>query len=77
MALGYTDAWTLRPGNRPGSTCCQGTDLMNMNPALDQQIDIRFSSEPLMRIEIARVLADEISFRVRSGSQFATYYGAM
>ena len=48
-----------------------------MNPALDQQIDIRFSIEPLMRIEIARVLAEEISFRVRSGSQFATYYGAM
>jgi hypothetical protein len=56
IAAGYTDAWTLRPGNRPGATCCQDADLRNKKSALDQRIDIIFSREMPTRVKRARVL---------------------
>lgn len=60
-ALGYTDAWTLRPGNLPGASCCQLADLSNKQSALDQRIDMVFSSIMPASVKQARVLGDEVS----------------
>lgn len=42
---GYVDAWTLRPGNSPGLTCCQATDLLNPESALIDRLDLTLFRE--------------------------------
>lgn len=55
---GYTDIWALRRGPDPGFTCCQDRDLFNRRSALDERIDLIFSSEPPARVKNARVVGD-------------------
>lgn len=45
---GFTDTWKKRPVKPSGFTCCQDSDLANLESALDTRIDHVFtSSEPL------------------------------
>ena len=60
-ALGYTDAWTLRPGNLPGASCCQLADLSNKKSALDQRIDMVFSNILPATVKQVRVLGGKVS----------------
>jgi hypothetical protein len=64
-SLGYTDAWTLRPGDKPGSTCCQLADLSNKKSALNQRIDIVFLGELPQKVKKARVLGNKVSSKTR------------
>lgn len=41
----HFDAWTLRPGNPLGLTCCQEADLLNPWSVLYNRIDLVFSRE--------------------------------
>lgn len=41
-ASGFADAWTLAHPSRPGFTCCQEPDLLNLPSALDERIDVIF-----------------------------------
>jgi hypothetical protein len=61
LDAGYTDAWTLRPGNVPGYTCCQRKDLSNKKSILDRRIDMILSMELPEKVKQARVLGDEVS----------------
>jgi hypothetical protein len=45
LGEGYFDAWTLRPGNPPGLSCCQDADLLNPWSVLHERIDLIFSRE--------------------------------
>jgi len=58
---GYIDAWTLRPGNAKGFTCCQQPDLSNRKSELYERIDMIFSLDALKKVKRARVLGDEVS----------------
>jgi hypothetical protein len=42
---GYTDAWTLRPGDPPGFTCCQAENLLNLDSILKDRRDVTFSRD--------------------------------
>jgi endonuclease/exonuclease/phosphatase family metal-dependent hydrolase len=64
-SLGYVDAWTLRPGNVPGSSCCQLADLSNKQSTLDQRIDMVFSDKVPEMVKKARVLGDTVSSKTR------------
>ena len=60
-ALGYTDAWTLRPGKADGATCCQRSDLSNQQSQHSVRIDVVFSREyPAKAIKV-RTLGDVVS----------------
>ncbi len=61
IEAGYTDAWTLRPGNLPGYTCCQDKDLANHQSVLDERIDTIFSVEVPNKVKKARVLGARVS----------------
>jgi hypothetical protein len=65
VGSGYTDAWTLRPGNRPGDTCCQDKDLLNHKSELDERIDVIFSLDVPVRVKKARVLGNRVSGKPR------------
>jgi len=39
----FTDAWTLRPHDNPGLTCCQAEDLANRRTESYERIDMIFS----------------------------------
>lgn len=57
---GYTDAWTLRPGDPPGLTCCQAEDLLNLDSILADRRDVTFSSEvPYGMVKVNLVGNDE------------------
>jgi hypothetical protein len=60
-AAGYTDAWTLRPGNVSGNSCCQLADLSNKKSVLDQRIDMVFTKIVPASVKQARVLGDKVS----------------
>jgi endonuclease/exonuclease/phosphatase family metal-dependent hydrolase len=60
-ASGYTDAWTLRPGNVEGATCCQRSDLSNQQSSLSARIDVVFSREYPARAVKVRTLGDVVS----------------
>jgi endonuclease/exonuclease/phosphatase family metal-dependent hydrolase len=64
-ALGYTDAWTLRPGDKSGNTCCQLADLSNKKSALDQRIDMVFLGMLPQKVKKARVLGNKMSSKTR------------
>jgi hypothetical protein len=56
----YTDAWDLRPGNDPGFTCCELSDLSNNTTVDDERVDVLFSLEPPNKVD-ANVLGNEPS----------------
>ena len=62
---GYSDAWLLRPGNVPGLTCCQLTDLSNRKAELYERIDMLFSLEPPTKVKDARVVGTIFSAGMR------------
>jgi hypothetical protein len=64
-SLGYTDAWTLRPGGKSGNTCCQLAELSNKKSALDQRIDMVFLGEVPQKVKKARVLGNKMSSKTR------------
>lgn len=64
-ALGYTDAWTLRPGKVDGATCCQRSDLFNERSLLSGRIDVIFSREYPAKAVKVRTLGDVVSSRTR------------
>ncbi len=61
VGSGYTDAWTLRPGNLPGYSCCQDDDLLNHQSVLDERVDVIFSVEVPAKVKKARVLGAKVS----------------
>lgn len=64
---GFTDAWTLRHGNRhdEGFTCCQAEDLRNRKSQLYERIDIIFSlTRPSQVIEM-KVLGERMGDKTR------------
>ena len=63
VAVGYTDAWTLRPGNAPEYTCCQLDDLSNQQSALYERIDMIFSLVAPDKVKHARVVGATVSDR--------------
>jgi endonuclease/exonuclease/phosphatase family metal-dependent hydrolase len=58
---GYTDIWTLRPGDLAGFTCCQAPDLRNRRSTLDERIDFIFSAEPPAKVRQARVVGASVA----------------
>jgi hypothetical protein len=60
-SLGYTDAWTLRPGSVASASCCQLADLSNKKSILDQRIDMVFSGDVPAMVKQARILGDRVS----------------
>ena len=63
IATGYTDAWTLRPGDVPGFTCCQSDNLSNNESELDDRIDMVFSRDVPVEAKKVRLLGDKVSSR--------------
>lgn len=64
-SLGYTDAWTLRPGKVEGATCCQRSDLSNQQSLHSERIDVVFSREyPAKAIKV-RTLGDVVSSKTQ------------
>ena len=61
VASGYTDAWTLRPGNQEGYSCCQLDDLSNHQSILRERIDVIFSAEAPVKVKKARVLGAKVA----------------
>jgi len=61
VGSGYTDAWTLRPGDLPGFSCCQLDDLSNHQDINDERIDTIFSIEVPDKVKKARVLGAKVS----------------
>ena len=58
---GYLDAWTLRPGEASGPTCCQLSDLSNHQSVLDERVDMIFSADIPDTVKKVRVLGDNVS----------------
>ncbi|NND73055.1 MAG: hypothetical protein HKN43_15890 [Rhodothermales bacterium] len=48
---GYTDSWTRRPGKPSGYTCCQDSDLSNLESTLDTRIDHVFTASIPRRVK--------------------------
>ena len=64
-ALGFTDAWTMRPGTATGQgaplvgfSCCQDADLANHQSALYERIDLIFSVPQPTKVMDARLLGE-------------------
>lgn len=57
---GYVDAWTHDTVDEAGPTCCQFSDLSNIQPTLDERIDMIFSFDIPDKIKKARVLGDAV-----------------
>ena len=60
----YADAWDLRPGHKPGFTCCHDADLSIRNAPPQERIDMIFSLEVPAKVK-AHVLGDQPSDRIR------------
>jgi hypothetical protein len=57
---GYVDAWTQRPGNSPGLTCCQAADLLNPESALIDRLDLTlFREMPSGKVKVNLVGNEE------------------
>ena len=63
---GYLDAWTLRPGNPPGLTCCQSPDLLNPESVLFKRVDVIFLSTAPIQLR-ANLLGADPDERTASG----------
>ena len=61
IAAGFTDAWTLRPGNLDDFTCCQLGDLSNQQSVLYERVDLVFALEAPVGVKKARVLGANVS----------------
>lgn len=61
VGAGFMDVWTLRPGDAPGPTCCQFSDLSNLQSVLDERIDMIFSAEIPAKVKKVRVVGDSVS----------------
>ncbi len=59
-----TDAWDLRPGNDPGFTCCELSDLSNPTTLDDERIDVIFSVQVPSKVK-ANVIGNEPSDRTK------------
>ncbi len=59
-SAGYVDTWLLRAGRTiPGFTCCQDSDLLNAQSALDERIDVVFVRNEAPRRVNALVWGDD------------------
>ena len=76
VLAGYTDAWTQRPGNLPGFTCCQLADLSNHRSILDERIDVIFTDEKPEKVK-ARVLGAKISDKSRPSRLWPSDHAAV
>lgn len=61
--LPYTDVWDVRPGHRPGFTCCHDADLSIRQDPHQERIDMIFSLEVPQQVK-ARVLGDKPADRI-------------
>lgn len=59
-----TDAWDLRPGNDPGFTCCELSDLSNAKTLDDERIDVIFSVQVPSKVK-ANVIGNQPSDKTR------------
>lgn len=81
--VGYTDAWTLRPGavtgsgNVAGASCCQLNDLSNHQSELDRRIDLIFSAAEPSKVKQARVLGDRVADKTRAYGLWPSDHGAV
>jgi len=64
---GYVDAWTLRPGNPSGFTCCQAENLLNPVSNLTERVDVIFSSVPPVDKVKANLVGNDESDKTPSG----------
>ncbi len=64
---GYTDAWTLRPGDPPGFTCCQAENLLNLDSILADRRDVTFSREMPYGMVKANLVGNEETDKTPSG----------
>jgi len=64
---GYTDAWTLRPGNPPGFTCCQAENLLNLDSILSDRRDVTFFREMPHGMVKANLVGNEETDKTPSG----------
>lgn len=69
VASGYTDAWTLRPGDNPGYSCCQDADLLNIQSYLGERIDMVLSIQKPDEVKKARVLGSSTSDKTPPAGQ--------
>jgi len=66
-AAGYTDAWTLQPGNPPGYTCCQAGNLLNAESIINERIDVTFTSElPAGKVKV-NIVGNDKADKTSSG----------
>jgi endonuclease/exonuclease/phosphatase family metal-dependent hydrolase len=66
-SAGFLDAWLLhRPGNPTGFTCCQEENLLNRRSALDERVDLIFSSDLPRKLKVD-VVGDKNSDKTPSG----------
>lgn len=64
LGASYMDTWTFRPGKRPGYTCCELSDLLNLRPMLTERIDVIFSSGAPVKAK-AELVGDNPSDKTR------------
>ncbi|WP_222182711.1 hypothetical protein [Geminicoccus harenae] len=58
---GLVDAWKLRYGSLPGTTCCQSANLRNPQSELAQRVDLIFVQEPIQPRQLRVVGAEAAS----------------
>jgi len=68
LGVGFTDAWTIRPGASTGQgaplvgfSCCQDDDLGNHKSDLTSRIDLVFSIPMPSKVKQARLLGESVS----------------
>jgi hypothetical protein len=74
---GYMDAWTLRPGEASGPTCCQRSDLSNHQSVLDERVDMIFSADIPAKVKKARVLGDKVSEKLDAFGLWPSDHGSV
>jgi hypothetical protein len=67
VLAGYVDAWTLRPGNPPGFTCCQAENLLNPESILSDRRDVTFSREVPYGMVKINLIGNEETDKTPSG----------
>ncbi len=67
VRAGYVDAWTLRPGNPSGFTCCQAENLLNQESILSDRRDVAFSREMPYDIVKVNLVGNEERDKTPSG----------
>ncbi len=67
VLAGYVDAWTLRPGNPAGFTCCQAENLLNPESILSDRRDVTFSREMPYGMVKVNLVGNEETDKTPSG----------